>query len=67
MNAVDWPNFGQFIHNEIVNNTCLGKFYNDGIKNTVETKRNDVKYGYQFWVYEISDVPALTMKGYGVS
>ena len=65
MTAVDWSNFGQFIYDEMINNTCLGKFYSDGIKNAVETKRDGVKYGYQFWVYEVNGVPTLTMTGHG--
>ncbi len=65
MTAVDWANFGQFVHDKMVNNTCLGKFYSDGIKNAVETKRENVKYGYQFWVYEVNGTPTLTMTGHG--
>ena len=65
MTAVDWSNFGQFIHDEMKNNTCLGKFYKEGIKNSVETKRNGVRYGYQFWVYNVNGVPTLTMTGHG--
>ena len=65
MTAVDWANFGQFVHDEMINNTCLGKFYSDGIKNAVETKRDGVKYGYQFWVYKVNGAPTLTMTGHG--
>jgi len=65
MTAVDWSNFGQFIHDEMINNTCLGKFYKEGIENAVETKRDGVRYGYQFWVYEVNGVPTLTMTGHG--
>ena len=65
MSALDWANFGQFVHDEMINNTCLGKFYSDGIKNAVETKRENVKYGYQFWVYEVNGTPTLTMTGHG--
>ena len=65
MTAVDWSNFGQYIHDEMKNNTCLGKFYKEGIKNSVETKRNGVRYGYQFWVYNVNGVPTLTMTGHG--
>ena len=65
MTAVDWANFGQFVHDEMINNTCLGKFYSDGIKNAVETKRNGVNYGYQFWVYKVNGIPTLTMTGHG--
>ena len=65
MTAVDWSNFGQYVHDEMKNNTCLGKFYKEGIKNSVETKRNGVRYGYQFWVYNVNGVPTLTMTGHG--
>ena len=65
MTAVDWSNFGQFVHNEMINDTCLGKFYKEGITNAVETKRDGVKYGYQFWVYNVNGVPTLTMTGHG--
>ena len=65
MTAVDWSNFGQFVHDEIINDTCLGKFYKEGITNAVDTKRDGVKYGYQFWVYNVNGVPTLTMTGHG--
>jgi len=65
MTAVDWSNFGQFIHDEMKNNTCLGKFYKEGIENAVETTRDGVKYGYQFWVYNVNGQPTLTMTGHG--
>ena len=65
MTAVDWSNFGQFVHDEMINDTCLGKFYKEGITNAVETKREGVKYGYQFWVYNVNGVPTLTMTGHG--
>ncbi len=65
MTAVDWANFGQFVHDEMINETCLGKFYHDGIKNAVESKRDGIKYGYQFWVYEVNGEPTLTMTGHG--
>ena len=65
MTAVDWSNFGQYIHDEMKNNTCLGKFYKEGIKNSVKTKRDGVRYGYQFWVYKINSVPILSMTGHG--
>ena len=65
MSAVDWSNFGQFVHDEMINDTCLGKFYKEGITNAVDTKRDGVKYGYQFWVYNVDGVPTLTMTGHG--
>ena len=43
MSAVDWSNFGQFVHDEMINDTCLGKFYKEGITNAVDTKRDGVK------------------------
>ena len=65
MTAIDWSNFGQFVHDEMKNDTCLGKFYKEGITNAVNTKRDGVKYGYQFWVYNVNGVPTLTMTGHG--
>lgn len=65
MSALDWSNFGQFVHDEITNDTCLGKFYKEGITNAVDTKRDGVKYGYQFWVYNVNGVATLTMTGHG--
>jgi len=65
MSALDWSNFGQFVHDEMKNNTCLGKFYKEGIENAVETKRGGVGYGYQFWVYKVNGIRTLTMTGHG--
>ena len=65
MTALDWSNFGQFIHDEIIKNTCLGRFYKEGIENAIDTKRDGVQYGYQFWVHKVNDVPTLTMTGHG--
>ncbi len=65
MSVLDWSNFGQFVHDEMKNNTCLGKFYKEGIENAVETKRDGVGYGYQFWVYKVNGIPTLTMTGHG--
>ena len=65
MTPVDWSNFGQFVHDEMINDTCLGKFYKEGITNAVDTKRDGVKYGYQFWVYNVNGLPTLTMTGHG--
>ena len=49
----------------MINNSCLGKFYKEGIENAVETKRDSVRYGYQFWVFKVNGVPTLTMTGHG--
>ena len=38
MTALDWSNFGQFVYDEIISNTCLGKFYKEGITNAVDKK-----------------------------
>ena len=65
MTAIDWSNFGQFVNDEMKNDTCLGKFYKEGIENAVDTKRDGVKYGYQFWVYNVNGSPTLTMTGHG--
>ena len=65
MTAVDWSNFGQFVYDEMKNNTCLGKFYKEGIETSVKTHREGVRYGYQFWVYKVNGIPTLTMTGHG--
>jgi len=43
------------------NNTCLGKFYKEGIETSVETHREGIRYGYQFWVYKVNGIPSLTL------
>jgi len=65
MTAIDWSNFGQFVNDEMKNDTCLGKFYKEGIQTSVETDREGVRYGYQFWVYNVNGIPSLTMTGHG--
>ena len=49
MNDVDWANFGQFVHDEMINNTCLGKFYSE-LKTQLKQKEMvlnmDISFGY---------------------
>lgn len=63
MNAFDWHSFGQFVLEQLEQQSCLGNFFEDGIKRAIPTSRRDVGYGYQFWVYKIDGEPALTMTG----
>lgn len=65
MKAADWSDFGQYILDEIKAGSCLGNFFEEGRKNAVSTKRKNVKYGYQFWVYKINGESVITMTGHG--
>lgn len=65
MKASDWSDFGQYILDEIKAKSCLGNFFEDGRKSAVPTKRKNVKYGYQFWVYTINGESVITMTGHG--
>ena len=64
MKAADWSDFGQYILDEIKAGSCLGNFFEEGRKNAVSTKRKNVKYGYQFWVYKINGESVITMTGH---
>ena len=66
MTAQDWANFGNFLMEEKKKKSCLGNFFNEGVKNAVNTgKSNGSKYGYQSWVFNVSGGPAMTMQGHG--
>ena len=65
MTPVSWNEFGQFILNEMREETCLGKYFTEGIERAVPTSRDNVGYGYQFWVYALDGEPVLTMTGHG--
>ena len=66
MTARDWVNFGAFIMREKKAKTCLGNFFTEGVKNAVETgKNNGSKYGYQSWVFPVKGRPTLTLQGHG--
>ena len=65
MTAPQWNAFGQFIIDEIKSNSCMGKFFKEGISISVPTSRKNVKYGFQFWVYDVDGESAITMTGHG--
>ena len=65
MKPSDWSDFGQYILDEINSGSCIGQYFEDGRKRAVKTKRDKVKYGYQFWVYDVNGEKAITMTGHG--
>ena len=65
MTAPQWSAFGQFIIDEIKSESCMGKFFKEGISSSVPTSRKNVKYGFQFWVYNVDGESAITMTGHG--
>ena len=65
MTAPDWNLFGQFIINEVKAESCMGKFFKEGLNTSVPTTRENVKYGFQFWVYDVDGESAITMTGHG--
>lgn len=65
MNAHDWNAFGQFILDEMARESCLGRFFKDGLETPIPTRRPNVGYGYHFWVYEVNGENVITMTGHG--
>ena len=65
MTALDWNLFGQFIIDEVRAKSCMGKFFKEGINTSISTTRENVKYGFQFWVYDVDGESAITMTGHG--
>ena len=65
MTAPQWNTFGQFIIDEINSESCIGKFFKEGISSSVSTSRKNVKYGFQFWIYNVDGESAITMTGHG--
>ena len=66
MTAKDWANFGNFLLTQKKSNTCLGKFFNDGIAKSVITgKENGSRYGYQSWVFNVHSQPSMVLQGHG--
>ena len=65
MKPSDWSDFGQYILDEIKNDSCIGQYFEEGRKRAVKTNRKNVKYGYQFWVYNVNGEQAITMTGHG--
>ena len=65
MTAPNWNLFGQFIIDEVRAKSCMGKFFKEGINTSIFTTRENVKYGFQFWVYDVDGESAITMTGHG--
>ncbi|MEE2932978.1 MAG: serine hydrolase [Pseudomonadota bacterium] len=65
MTAPDWNSFGQFIIDEVKSESCMGRFFKEGISSSVSTHRENVRYGFQFWVYDVDGESAITMTGHG--
>lgn len=66
MTAKDWVNFGNFLLLQKKSNTCLGKFFNDGIDKSLNTgKKNGSRYGYQSWVFNVHNQPSMVLQGHG--
>lgn len=66
MSARDWANFGQFLLTQKKSDTCLGRFFNEGVRKSVNTgKKNGSKYGYQSWVFTVHSQPAMVLQGHG--
>ena len=66
MTARDWANFGQFLLTQKKEDTCLGKFFNEGVNKSVNTgKKNGSKYGYQSWVFDVHSQPIMVLQGHG--
>ncbi|QGG80500.1 serine hydrolase [Litorivicinus lipolyticus] len=66
MTARDWANFGQFLLKQKKSDTCLGKFFNEGVSKSLNTgKKNGSRYGYQSWVFDVHSQPTMVLQGHG--
>ena len=66
MTARDWANFGKFLLDEKKSGSCLGRFFNDGVRNSISTgNKNGSRYGYQSWVFDVNGKPSMVMQGHG--
>lgn len=66
MVARDWARFGQYMVDEMRNGSCIGKYIEDGIKNSIKTNSRDYqKYGYFFWVSNFSGKEYVVLTGKG--
>ena len=52
-------------YDEVKADSCIGKFFKEGISTSVSTTRENVKYGFQFWVYDVGGESTITMTGHG--
>jgi CubicO group peptidase (beta-lactamase class C family) len=62
----DWARFGQYMVDEMRDGSCIGKYIEDGIKNSIKTNSRDYqKYGYFFWVSNFSGKEYVILTGNG--
>ena len=60
----DWANMANYMNNEIKSKSCMGNYLLDGVKNALPTStRKYQKYGYYFWVSQISGKPVIVLTG----
>ena len=60
----DWANMANYMNNEIKSKSCMGNYLLDGVKNALPTStRKHQKYGYYFWVSQISGKPVIVLTG----
>jgi CubicO group peptidase (beta-lactamase class C family) len=67
MRGRDWAMLGQYILDEMKNESCLGNYFLEGIRDAVSTgeKEDDAKFGYMFWTKNINGTPILHFRGQG--
>ena len=64
MKTKDWANLGNYMNKEITSKSCMGNYLLDGIKNSLSTSlRKNLRYGYYFWISEISGKPVIVLTG----
>ena len=64
MKTRDWANMANYMNKEINSKSCMGNYLLDGIKNALPTNlRKYQKYGYYFWISEISGKPVIVLTG----
>ncbi len=68
MRPRDWAYFGDYILSEIKSNSCLGKFFIEGMAKSIATKyasKTAKKYGLMSWVHNLNGSPVLSFRGHG--
>ena len=66
MKTRDWANMSNYMNKEINSKSCIGNYLLDGIKNALPTSlRKYLRYGYYFWISEISGKPVIVLTGKG--
>ena len=65
MTPRDWARLGQYMIDQIRQDSCLGQFVLDGIESSISsTTRDDFEYGYLFWVTDVSGKRMAVLHGY---